>query len=193
MEVLARKITYEEFTKMEFPNDDPFLYELLNGELVRKNAPSGEHQFTQSKLFYKVARFVDEKDTGMVFSSPTAVILSEENAPQPDLIFLSKGKMGLLDPEWGIRGAPDMVVEIVSPSSYKRDHLDKKKLYAEFGVTEYWIVDPSNHSIEVYVLKEKAYQLHAFGISGEQVTSKVLEGFSMEVDAIFIKKPEVEV
>ena len=190
MEVLARKITYEEFAKMDFPDDDPFLYELINGELVRKNAPSGEHQFTQSRLFSILSRFVEDKDMGMAFSSPTAVILSEENAPQPDLVFLSKEKMNLLDPEWGIRGAPDMVVEIVSPSSYKRDHLEKKQLYAQYGVAEYWVVDPSYHSIEIYILQEGVFQLHAFGISGEEVSSHVIKDFSMEVDSIFLQKPE---
>ncbi len=127
----------------------------------------------------------------MAFSSPTAVILSEENAPQPGLIFLGREKMNLLDPEWGIRGAPDMVVEIVSPSSYKRDHLEKKQLYAQYGVTEYWIVDTSYHSIEVYTLQEGTYQLHAFGISGEQVSSTVIKGLSIEVDSIFLKKPDI--
>ena len=71
MEVLSRKITYKEFAKMDFPEDDPFLYELINGELVRKNAPSGEHQFAQSKLFLSLSRFVDDKEMGMVFSSPS--------------------------------------------------------------------------------------------------------------------------
>lgn len=190
MEVLARKITYKEFAKMDFPDDDPFLYELINGELVRKNAPSGEDQLVQSELFYRLMHFVTEKKLGRIFSSPTAVILSEENAPQPDLIFLSKEKMNLLDPEWGIRGAPDMVVEIVSPSSYKRDHLEKKQLYAQYGVAEYWVVDPSYHSIEIYILQEGVFQLHAFGISGEEVSSHVIKDFSMEVDSIFLQKPE---
>ncbi len=191
MEVLARKITYKEFAEMDFPENDPFLYELINGELVRKNAPSGEHQFAQSKLFSLLSRFVDDKELGIIFSSPTAVILSDENAPQPDLIFLSKEKMKLLDPEWGILGAPDMLVEIVSPSSYKRDHLEKKRLYAQYGVAEYWIVDPSYHSIEIYILQEGTYQLHAFGVDNEQITSHILPGFTMEGDSIFLRKPEV--
>lgn len=190
MEVLARKITYKEFAEMDFPENDPFLYELINGELVRKNAPSGEHQFAQSELFYRLMHFVTEKKLGRIFSSPTAVILSDENAPQPDLVFLSKEKMKLLDPEWGILGAPDMLAEIVSPSSYKRDHLEKKKLYAQYGVAEYWIVDPSYRSVEIYVLREGTYELHAFGVDNEQITSHILQGFSMEVNAIFLTSPE---
>lgn len=127
----------------------------------------------------------------MAFSSPASLILSEENAPQPGLIFLGREKMNLLDPEWGIRGAPEMVVEIVSPSSYKRGHLEKKQLYAKYGITEYWIVDPSYHSIEIYVLQEGSYQLHAFRISGEQISSQAIEGFSLEVDSIFLNKPDI--
>lgn len=188
MEVLASKITYKEFAKMDFPENDAFLYELINGELVRKNAPSGEHQFVQSELFYRLMHFVTEKKLGRMFSSPTAVILSEENAPQPDLVFLSQEKMKLLDPEWGIQGAPDLVVEIVSPSSYKRDHLEKKKLYGQYGIAEYWIVDPSYRAIEIYVLKDGTYELHAFGIETEQVTSQVLKGFSLEVNTVFMER-----
>ncbi|WP_350178868.1 Uma2 family endonuclease [Phaeodactylibacter sp.] len=63
-------------------------------------------------------------------------------------------------------------------------------MYAQYGVAEYWIIDPSYHSIEVYVLKEKAYELHAFGISGEQITSPIIKDFPIEVDSIFLKKPE---
>ena len=189
MEVLARKITYEEFAKMDFPDDDPFLYELINGELVRKNAPSGEHQFVQSELFYRLMHFVTEKKLGRIFSSPTAVILSEENAPQPNLIFLSKDKMKLLDPEWGIRGAPDMVVEIVSPSSYKRDHLEKKRLYAQHGVVEYWIVDPRDRTMRVLRLSasENSSTYHEAGCYalGQAARSVLLPGFSLDTAEVF--------
>ncbi|MEM1122131.1 MAG: Uma2 family endonuclease [Bacteroidota bacterium] len=186
--VATRKMTYQEFAEIEFPDDDPYLYELLKGYLVRKNAPSGEHQFAQSRLLRKLDRFVEDNDLGMVFSSPTAVILSQESAPQPDLTFLSEEKMGNFDPEWGIRGTPDLVVEIISPSSYKRDHFTKKKLYEQFGIPEYWIVDPLNQSIEIYTLKKKTYEVHAIGVADEKVTSNVLQGFELKVDSIFHKK-----
>ena len=173
---------------MEFPDSDPFLYELINGILVRRSAPSGEHQHVQSELFYQLMHFVSQKKLGRVYSSPTSAILSEEDAPQPDLIYLSKEKMNLFDPERGIRGAPDMVVEIILPSSYKRDHYDKKELYQKYGIPEYWIVDPSNHSIEILVLKNNEYVLHAFGIDGEKIASHIVEGFTLEVESVFLKK-----
>ncbi len=166
----------------------PIYYEKLKGVLVKKNVPSGRHQFAQSKLLSTFNRFVDDKELGIVFSSPTAVILSDESAPQPDLIFLSQDKMSLFDPEWGIKGSPDLVVEIISPSSYKRDHFTKKKLYAQYGIKEYWIVDPLNQSIEIYKLKKKTYELHAIGVEEEKVTSNVLKGFELKVNSIFHKK-----
>ncbi len=88
MELLTKKIKYKEFAKMDFSDDEPFLYELINGILARKNAPSGEHQHVQSELFYQLMHFVSQKKLGRVYSSPTSVILSEEDAPQPDLIYL---------------------------------------------------------------------------------------------------------
>ena len=188
MPIATKKITYREFAEMEFPDNDSFLYELLKGILVRKNAPSGEHQFAQSKLLSKFNRFVDDKDLGLVFSSPTAVVLSQISAPQPDLIFLSKDKMNLFDPEWGIKGAPDLVVEIISPSSYKRDHFDKKNLYAQHGIKEYWIVDPNYQSVEIYILKKKEYKLHAIGVEDETISSNVLKDFELTVSSIFYKK-----
>lgn len=191
MEVLIEKITFDAFVEMDFPEEDAFLYELLNGELVKRNAPSGEHQFAQSELFYRLMHHVTVNKLGRVFSSPTTVILSETDAPQPDLIFLSNDKIKLIDPEWGIRGIPDMVVEIVSPTSYKRDHFEKKKLYASAGVSEYWIVDPSYHSIEVFVLQDGSYQVHAFGIDEEVVTSSVLKEFSIVANSIFLGEKKV--
>ncbi len=96
--------------------------------------------------------------------------------------------MNLLDPKWGIRGVPDMVVEIISPSSYKRDHYDKKELYQQHGISEYWIVDPSNHSVEILILQNNEYVFHAFGIDGEQIASHIIKNFTLEVDSIFLKK-----
>jgi len=137
MEVLTKKIDFKEFQQMEFDDQDPFLYELLNGELVRKNTPSGIHQAIQSELFGRMYIFITQNKLGKIFASPTAVVLSDYDAPQPDLTFLRKENSEKFDPDWGIKGAPDLVVEIISPSSIKRDRFDKKELYERFGVKEY--------------------------------------------------------
>ena len=186
MEVYARNVDIAAFAKMDFPEGDRRIYELVNGNLYQSQAPSGRHQYAQSELFYKMMHHVSVNGVGRVFASPTAVLLAEYSAPQPDLVFLSKEKMSLFDPQWGIKGAPDIMVEIVSPTSYKRDHLLKKELYAEYGIPEYWIVDPYYHSVEVFVLQDGRYERHAFGIDGETVGSHVLSGFELEVSSIFI-------
>jgi len=186
MKVYARNISTSAFAKMDFPEDDSHIYELVEGNLYQGHAPPGRHQYAQSELFYKMMHHVSVNGLGRVFASPTAVLLTEYSAPQPDLVFLSKEKMSLFDPQWGIKGAPDIMVEIVSPTSYKRDHLLKKELYAAHGIPEYWIVDPSYHSVEVFVLQDGRYERHAFGIDGETVGSHVLSGFELIVSSIFL-------
>ncbi|MBI5915627.1 MAG: Uma2 family endonuclease [Bacteroidetes bacterium] len=185
MEVLTAKMTVDEFFEVELPDEASYSYELLNGQLVRRNAPSGEHQLVQSELFGNLYIFISQKNLGKLFSAPTSVVLSEFDAPQPDILFLKKENMHRYDPDWGIKGAPDMVVEIVSPSSFKNDRFDKKQLYETHGVSEYWLVDPTYKSIEVFTLKNGQYHLHAFGVGDEKITSTILEGLELELSKIF--------
>ena len=187
MEVLDKKWTDKDFFELELPDSAAYYFELLNGILVRRNAPSGEHQHIQSELLEKFFAFVSLKKLGKIYSSPTAVVFSENDVPQPDIVFLKKENMDKFDPEWGIKGAPDLIVEIVSPSSYKYDRSDKKELYQKHGVKEYWIVDPNYKSIEIFVLQSKQYELHAFAVEGEKITSTVLEGFELVLKNIFLK------
>lgn len=187
MVLVSNKVTVEEFFELELPDDATYSYELLNGILVRRNAPSGEHQLVQSSLLEKFFAFVAEKKLGRVFSSPTSVVLSDYDAPQPDVLFLSNENIDKFDPAWGVKGAPDLIVEILSPSSFKADRSEKKALYEEHGVKEYWLVDPNYKSIEVFILKKGKFTLHAFGVADEKVTSVVLAGLEIEVAGIFSK------
>ncbi len=187
MVVESKKISVEAFFELELPDDANYSFELLNGILVRRNAPSGEHQLVQSEIFGNLYNFVKSKKMGMVLGSPTSVVLSDYDAPQPDILFLSNENMHKFDPEWGIKGAPDLVIEIVSPSSFKADRFDKKQLYEEHGVPEYWLVDPNYRSIEVFTLKDGHYQIHAFGVDDEKISSLLLEGLEIELSSIFSK------
>ena len=187
MEVLDKKYTVEDFFELELPDNATYYYELLNGILVRRSAPSGEHQHVQSELLERLFAFVAQNKLGKIYSSPMAVVLSENDAPQPDIIFLQKENLSKFDATWGIKGAPDLVVEIISPTSYRNDRVDKKKLYRKHGVKEYWLVDPNYKSIEVFVLKENTYQLHTFGIEDEKITSTILKGFELELKDVFLK------
>ena len=90
MEVLERKYTIEDYFRLELPDDATHYFELLNGILVKRNAPSGKQQHVQSEILERLFAFVTPKQLGKIYSSPTAVVLSKNNVPQPDIVFLKK-------------------------------------------------------------------------------------------------------
>lgn len=154
MEAVAlQKMTYREFREMEFDDDDHFHYELLDGAMIRKASPSPQHQRLSGKIYVLFQALVTEKKLGEVFYAPIDVFLDDYNAPQPDLVFVSTAKQHLVTND-GIMGAPDLVVEIISPSSVRIDRYKKRDIYERFGIPEYWIADPQNQLVEVYVLGE---------------------------------------
>ena len=113
----VKKLTYAEFRAMEFDDNDPFQYELLNGILVKKSAPHFRHQLILSIMHHKMFGFIAERNLGKVMFAPVDVYLDEQNTPQPDLLFISKDRLKIMDASEGIVvGAPDLVVEIISPS-----------------------------------------------------------------------------
>jgi Uma2 family endonuclease len=128
-------------------------------------------------------QYVRERDLGKVLDAPVDVILDEENVVQPDIIFIVREHLGIVQKR-GIMGSPDLVVEILSPSSIYEDRYKKKALYERFGIPEYWIVDPAYRTIEVFVLGEGEYQLFSFASEKGTVTSKVIAGFVVELSEI---------
>jgi Uma2 family endonuclease len=117
---------------------------------------------------------------GKVFVSPVDVVLDSENTVQPDLVFVSSANLGIIQ-QRAIFGTPDLLVEIVSPSSVRRDRYEKKELYARFGVKEYWIGDPANKTIEVLTLKEGRYELHSCAEEKGRLASLVLAGLEFDL------------
>ncbi len=103
---------------------------------------------------------------------------------QPDLVFVSKDRLSIARDK-GIFGAPDLVVEVVSPSTFKRDTEDKKRLYAKYGVKEYWLVFPEERVVEVLTLKEGEYEVFSHAFEKGEVCSKLLEGFCLNLEEIF--------
>lgn len=148
--VALERITTNDFRAMEFDETDSFYYELLNGELVAKSVPSPFHQRISRNIFRALDNFVVNNNLGEVFYAPIDVFLDEYNATEPDILFLSCEKQHLVTPD-GVQGAPDLVVEIISPSSMKRDRGDTMKLYERCGIGEYWLVDARTRSVKVYV------------------------------------------
>ncbi len=176
------KITVEELFDMEL--EEGFFYELINGNIVKKQAPSPVHQQAVTELVTIMNNFVREKQLGKVYTSPIDVFFDEYNNTQPDIIFIRKDRDFIITDN-GIEGHPDLIVEVLSPSTFRYDRKEKMELYCGFGVSEYWIVDPKNQSIEVYTLENDRYNMTYFAIEKGDIESKTLEGLKFEVSLIF--------
>ena len=178
--VTATRLTYQDY--FNTPGDER--YELLDGELILVASPNMAHQDVVTNLGTPLSVFVKEGDLGKLYFAPTDVIFSDSNVVQPDLLFISKEREHIRTPA-NIQGAPDLIVEILSPSSARRDWGYKRDLYARHEVKEYWIVDPANRIVSVMLLKNGVLDLEATYGEGDTVTSSTLEGFSVDVDDLF--------
>lgn len=173
-------LTYEDYAK----TSDDERWELLDGELVMVPAPNIPHQATQVKLGSRLNAFVEQGSLGQVFFAPTDVVLSDNNVVQPDLVFISREREHIIT-HANVQGAPDLAVEIRSPSTAERDLTVKRRLYAEHGVSEYWLVDPDAMTVTVLLLGERGYREVASYQIGQSLASPTLEGFSVSLDEIF--------
>ena len=140
------KLTYEDYRNA--PGDERC--ELLDGDLVMVAAPNLKHQRVQFHLGRKLGNFIVEHDLGQFFFAPCDVILSDTDVVQPDLLFVSREREQLLSGGESVQGAPDLVVEILSPATAERDRGYKRELYGRCGVTEYWLVDPIAETVSVH-------------------------------------------
>jgi Uma2 family endonuclease len=168
--------TYERYYAL----DDDQRYEVIDGELLLVPGPGTVHQSLVGELYLRFATYVRAHGAGTVFLSPLDVVLDDRNVVQPDVLFIRNEALAIIDPR-AIRGTPDLVVEIISPSSRRRDRMVKAELYARAGVPEYWIVDPAERSIEVLSLGEHGYELFSSAAGAGAAASKVLRGFAVEV------------
>ena len=174
------KFTYEDY--LNAPEDKR--YELLDGELVPIPAPGERHQSISILLGSKLVQFAYENNLGRVYHAPFDVVLSDVDVVQPDLLFVSNERGHIITPA-NIQGAPDLVVEILSPSTAERDRTFKRTLYAKHGVNEYWMVDTTAEDITVLLLGERGYEVvDAYG-EGEVLISPTLQGFRLHIADLF--------
>ncbi len=172
----TKRWTYEEYYRL----DDDQRYEIIDGDLLMAPAPDTWHQDWSRELLEIVHGHVRKHKLGKVFFAPLDLILDSENTVQPDLIFVSTAKAGIIKRR-GIFGVPDLLVELVSPSSVRRDRYVKRELYARFGVQEYWIGDPANKSLEILTLKKDGYELHCCAEEKGKLTSLLMPGLEFDV------------
>jgi Uma2 family endonuclease len=164
--------------------DDGKRYEVINGNLYVSPAPGWRHQFGLGNLFARLWNHITEHRLGVIVTAPVGVALDEENGVQPDIVYLSQARTGLIS-ERGIEGAPDLVVEVLSPSTATVDRGKKMRRYAAAGILHYWLLNPANSSLEVYRLSEGRYQLVGIYRPGSVFQPELFPGLEIRIDDIW--------
>ncbi|MEM6328306.1 MAG: Uma2 family endonuclease [Bacteroidota bacterium] len=178
--VAARPLDYDDYVR--FPNDD-IRYEIVNGALHLSPSPNYFHQNASAVLFNALYSHARDHHLGVVLSAPIDVIMGPHQIVVPDIVFVSEARRDLIEKR-GIMGAPDLVVEILSPSTRERDLGEKREVYEQHGVHAYWAVDLDAEAVLVFRLAEGRYG-EAERETGT-LTSALLPGFSLEVSNLFV-------
>ena len=173
------KLTYAHYVL--FP-DDGRRHEIIDGDHVVNPAPSPRHQAIVLALANQLLQRVQQPGLGQVFVSPIDVELSPHDIVQPDLVLILKEHREIITPK-KIKGAPDLIVEVLSDSSEQLDRTLKRELYQRAGVPEYWIVDPGEQEAEQYVLGSDGYRLHQH--SAETLRLQVLPEVGVELGQVW--------
>jgi Uma2 family endonuclease len=176
------KLTYEEYA--ELPNDGK-RYEIIDGDLYVNPAPVPKHQKVSRRLQLCLMLQLEEKGLGEVFNAPIDVVLDKHTIVQPDLIFIRKDRLEELVGSKYIQGPPDLVVEILSPSSRRSDVLLKSRTYASFGVHSYWIADPDIDRLELFTLDNAGYMLQQQANAPDIVEPKDFSGLRVDLSDVF--------
>jgi Uma2 family endonuclease len=159
--------------------------QLINGELNMSPAPSPLHQSIISNL-NDIIKSIAKQIGGKVYFSPIDLFINNKNVYQPDLLFLPKENLRYIT-QRGIEGPPDLIIEVISASNVFIDRNTKKKAYLEFGVKEYWIVDPGNKTLEIYLHDQINQDVpHLYLVEDGIVTSTILKDLSFDLKEIFI-------
>ncbi len=175
------KFTYEDYKSL--PEDETKRYELLEGELVVVPSPNEQHQSISRNLAFRLFQYVKENKLGTVYYAPFDVVLGD-NVVQPDIMYVSRDRLGIITAD-EIRGAPDLVIEILSPATSARDRTLKRTLYARHGVRELWIVDPDGKTLEVARLGKAGLETTGVYRKGETPVSHVLPGLRLDLHEVF--------
>jgi Uma2 family endonuclease len=177
------KFTYDDF--VAFP-DDGKRHEIIDGEHYVTPSPNTKHQVIAGNLIVSIGGYLKQQPIGHVFTAPFDVVFSELDVVEPDLLYISRGRLDVLT-KAHVRGAPDLVVEILSPGTRRTDEVTKRKLYERFGVQEYWVVDPELDVVKIYRRTPGGFQRIAelTAESGEALTTPLLPGWSAALVEVF--------
>jgi Uma2 family endonuclease len=182
MTLQTQQLTYEDYLKSP---EIKQRYEIVDGKMIMAPSPTREHQTILRQLFLQIHSFVSERGLGEVLFAPLDVVIQRDplRTRQHDLLFVSKERSEILTPI--IEGAPDLVVEVLSPGNTRRAMEEKLGDYARLGVRECWIVSPNGGTVEVLELSQGRWQRLAIYGLGDQVQSRVLDGLEAPVAELF--------
>jgi Uma2 family endonuclease len=184
--IREQSLTYEDYARLP---EDGNRYELVDGvlEMMTPSATT-KHQMVSAQIQKQLVQSCENEY--FILDAPLDVILSPKEVRQPDLIIIHRSRVDIIKMR-GIEGAPDLVVEILSPSSLKRDKISKLKSYAYYKIPEYWIVEPSNGSLEQFVLHESGYELVEVYTKDEKVKSDHMHCISFSMNDVMSKIPDI--
>ncbi|MCP9439912.1 MAG: Uma2 family endonuclease [Nitrospira sp.] len=179
----SAKLTYEDY--LRFP-DDGKRHEVIQGDHFMTPAPNTKHQRISLRLSSTLEAWTRCSHLGLVLQAPYDVVLSDEDVVQPDILLISATRLSIVT-DTNVRGTPDLIVEILSEATRKKDEVTKRKLYERYGVQEYWLVDPELETIKVLRLSGNQY-IRAAELAKEThdvLTTPLLPGFSLPLAEIF--------
>ncbi len=175
------KYTYQDYLKLP---EDGKRHEILNGELIMTPAPTPLHQLTSGAIYKLLSNYVEQHHLGYVLYAPCDVVLDEFHVVQPDILYISKANKKIISDN-NINGVPDLIIEIISPTTAYYDLVEKKDIYQRFGVREYWLVDPKRRSIQIFVLKKSKFIQDQELIKSGKIYSNVLPQLQLSIEQIF--------
>jgi len=176
-----RRYTYDEVVA-EFPETNQSC-ELWDGELIMSPGPSFDHQEIVFRLARRLYEWVSKRKLGKVVTAPIDMVLSARRVTQPDVAFIAQNRLGVIHK--AIHGPVDLAVEVISLGNRSRDRIEKRDLYEQYGVKEYWIIYPEAQTAEVLYLEGGRYRLHMRCTADQTAASRLLPGFEVPVRAIF--------
>ena len=178
------KLTYDDF--VQFP-DDGQRHELIDGEHYVTPSPNRKHQRVSGNIHLLIGAWLEERPIGQLFYAPFDVVFSRFDVVEPDLLYISNERAATVLTAANVQGTPELVIEISSPGTRKRDETIKRRLYERAGVSEYWVVDPELDVVRVYQREGETFArpVELSAEAGDVLTTTLLSGLELPLARVF--------
>lgn len=179
----AKKYTYQDY--LELPEEPGYRYEILDGELIKEPSPNVPHQRASRRLQRILEDYFWQVDpAGEIFNAPLDVTFDDFNVVQPDIFYVAGEQKGIVE-HARVDGSPALVVEVLSPSTTRKDRLRKMQIYQRSAIKHYWLVNPEEKTLECFSLRDDLYTLVACGMENESVEHPDFPGLSIDLKALW--------